>query len=73
MLTQTIASYTEKNMNLKIGVQRGMLVDTKEMITVRRLRMIPTKRVIKGKDERRRMPLLIRTLKGLNREKFSPL
>jgi hypothetical protein len=28
---------------------------------------------IKGKDERGRMPLSIRTLKGLKREKFLPL
>jgi hypothetical protein len=60
-------------MNLKIGVQRVMLVDTNEMIIVRRLRMTPTKRAIKGKDKRGRMPLLIRTLKGLKREKFPPL
>jgi hypothetical protein len=50
-----------------------MLVDTNEMITVRGLRMTPTKRAIKGKDERGRMPLSIRTLKGLKREKFPPL
>jgi hypothetical protein len=52
MLVRTIASYTEKNMNLKIGVQRAMLIDTNETITVRRLRLTPTKRTIKGKDER---------------------
>jgi hypothetical protein len=39
-----------------------MLVDTNEMITVKRLRMTPTERAIKGKDERGRMPLLIRTV-----------
>jgi hypothetical protein len=50
-----------------------MLVDTNETITVRGLRMTPTKRAIKGKDERGRMPLSIRTLKGLKREKFMPL
>jgi hypothetical protein len=66
-------SYIEKNMNSKIGVQHAMLVDTNEMITVRRLKMTPTKRAIKGKDERGRMPLPIRTLKGLKREKFLPL
>jgi hypothetical protein len=43
MLVRTIASYTEKNTNLKIGVQGAMLVGTNEMITVRRLRMTPTK------------------------------
>jgi hypothetical protein len=32
--------------------------------------MIPTKRSIKGMDERGRMILLIRTLKGLKRKKF---
>jgi hypothetical protein len=32
--------------------------------------MTPTKRAKKGKDERGRMPLPIRTLKGLKREKF---
>jgi hypothetical protein len=73
MLVRTIASYTEKNMNLKIGVQRAMLIDTNETITVRRLRLTPTKRTIKGKDERERIPLPISTLKGLKREKFHPL
>jgi hypothetical protein len=73
MLARTIKSYIENNMNSKIGVQRTMLVDTNEMIIVRRLRMNPIKRVIKGKDERGRMPLLIRTLKGIKREKFPPL
>jgi hypothetical protein len=48
-----------------------MLVDTSK--TVRRLRMILTKRPIKGKVRRGRMPLPIRTLKGLTREKFPPL
>jgi hypothetical protein len=40
------------------------------MITVRRLRMTPTKKEKKGKDQRGRMPLSIRTLKALKREKF---
>jgi hypothetical protein len=44
-----------------------MLVDTNKMITVRRMRMNPTKRAIKGNNERGRMPLSIRTLKGLKR------
>jgi hypothetical protein len=57
-------------MNSKIGVQGAMLVGSNEMITVRRLRMTPTKRAKKGKDERGRMPFLIKTLKGLKREKF---
>jgi hypothetical protein len=70
MLTQTIASYIEKNTNSKIGVQGAMLVGTNEMIIVTRLRMTPTKRAKKGKDERGRMPLSIRTLKTLKREKF---
>jgi hypothetical protein len=73
MLARTIKSYIENNMNSKIGVQRTMLVDTNEMIIVRRLRMNPIKRAIKGKDERGRMPLLIRILKGIKREKFPPL
>jgi hypothetical protein len=34
----------KKNMNLKIGVQDAILVDTNETITARRLRMTPTKR-----------------------------
>jgi hypothetical protein len=50
-----------------------MLVDTNETITVRRLRMISIKRVIKGKDKRGRMSLTIKRLKGLKREKFPPL
>jgi hypothetical protein len=60
-------------MNSKIGVERAMLVDTNKTITMRRLRMIPTKRTINGQVKRGRMPLLIRTLKGLKREKFPPL
>jgi hypothetical protein len=40
------------------------------MIIVRRLRMTPTKGARKGKGERGRMSLLIRTLKALKREKF---
>jgi hypothetical protein len=70
MLVQTIASYTEKNINSKIGVQGAMLVGTNKMITMRRLRMTLIKRPKKGKDERGRMSLLIRTLKDLKREKF---
>jgi hypothetical protein len=70
MLAQTIASYTEKNTNSKIGVQGAMLVGTNEMITVKRLRMTATKRAKKGDGERVRMPLLITTLKALKREKF---
>jgi hypothetical protein len=48
MLVQTNASYIEKNMNSKMGVKRAMLVDTNKTITMRRFRMIPTKRTIKG-------------------------
>jgi hypothetical protein len=70
MLILTIASYIKKNTNLKIGVQCAMLVGTNKTITMRRLRMAPTKRAKKGKDERGRMPLPIRTLKIINREKF---
>jgi hypothetical protein len=50
-----------------------MLVDTNGTIIVRRLRMIPSKRAIKDKDERGRMPLPIRTLKCLKGEKVPPL
>jgi hypothetical protein len=39
-------------MNSKIDIQHAMLVNTNEMITVRRLSMTPTKRAIKGKDKR---------------------
>jgi hypothetical protein len=70
MLVQTIASYTEKNINSKIGVQGAMLVGTNKMITTRRLRMTLIKRAKKGKDERGIMSLPIRTLKDLKREKF---
>jgi hypothetical protein len=49
MLALTIASYTEKNTNLKIDVQSAMLVGTNEMITVRRLMMSPTKRAKKAR------------------------
>jgi hypothetical protein len=53
MLAQTIASYTEKNMYSKIGVQGAMLVGRNDMITVRRLMMTPTKRAkkVRGKEE----------------------
>jgi hypothetical protein len=47
MFARTIASYTEKNMNSKIGVQGAMLVSTNETVTVRRLRMTLTKRAKK--------------------------
>jgi hypothetical protein len=50
-----------------------MLVDTNKMIIVRRLRMTPIKRAIKGKDKSGIMPLPIRTFKGLKREKSPPL
>jgi hypothetical protein len=70
MLAQTIASYTEKNTNSKIGVQGAMLLGTNEMIPMRRLRMTPTKRAKKGECERGRMSLLITTLKALKTEKF---
>jgi hypothetical protein len=70
MLARTIASYTEKNTNSKIGVEGAMLVTANETITVRRLRMTPIKRAKKGEGERGRMSLLITTLKALNREKF---
>jgi hypothetical protein len=69
MLVRTISSYTEKNINTKIGVQGVMLVGTNGMTT---LRNIPT--IIKGKDRRGRTPLLqIKTVKVLKREKFLPL
>jgi hypothetical protein len=47
-----------------------MLVGTNKTITVRRLRMTPTKRANKDEGERGRMSLWIRTLKALKREKF---
>jgi hypothetical protein len=47
-----------------------MLVSTNETVTVRTLRMTPTKRPKKGKGERGRMLLLITTLKAQKREKF---
>jgi hypothetical protein len=47
-----------------------MLVGTNETVTMKRLRMTPTKRVKNGEGERGRMSLLIRTLKALKREKF---
>jgi hypothetical protein len=72
MLARTIASYTEKNTNSKIGVQGAMLVGTNETIIVRMLRITPTKRAKKGDGERGRMSLRIMTLKALSREK-SPL
>jgi hypothetical protein len=73
MLAQTIASYIKKNMNSKIGVQGAMLTGTNKRIIVMRLMMTPTKRAKKGKDERGRMSLPIRTLKALKREKFQLL
>jgi hypothetical protein len=47
-----------------------MLVSTNKTITMKRLRMTPTKRAKKGKDEGGRMSLPNRTLKTLKREKF---
>jgi hypothetical protein len=70
MLARTIASYTEKNTNSNIGVQGAMLVGTNKIVTLRWLRITPTKRAKKGEGERGRMSLLIGTLKALNREKF---
>jgi hypothetical protein len=67
MLALTIAYYTKKNTNSKIGVQGAMLVSTNETIIVRRLRMSSTKRAKKGKDKIGRMPHRIRTLKALKR------
>jgi hypothetical protein len=58
MLARTIASYTKKNTNSKICVQGAMLVGTNETITMRRLRMTPTKRAKKGEGERGWMSLL---------------
>jgi hypothetical protein len=60
-------------MNSKIGVQRAMLIDTNKMIIVMMLMMTPIKRAIKSKDEKGRMTLTIRTLKGIKKEKFSSL
>jgi hypothetical protein len=54
MLALTIASYTKKNTNSKIGVQRAMLVGTNEMIIMRRLRMSPIKRVKKRQGRKRK-------------------
>jgi hypothetical protein len=47
-----------------------MPIGRNETITVRRLRMTPTKRAKKGEGKRGRMSLLITTLKALKREKF---
>jgi hypothetical protein len=69
-LARTIASYTKKNTNSKIGVKGAKLVSTNETITVRRLRMTLTKRAKKGEGERGRMSLLITTLKALKRKNF---
>jgi hypothetical protein len=57
-------------MNSKIGVQCVMLVGINETITMRRLRVTPTKRAKKCKGKRGRMSLMITTVKALNREKF---
>jgi hypothetical protein len=54
MLARTIASYTEKNTNSKIGVQGAMLVSTIETIIARRLRMTPTKRAKKRRGRKRK-------------------
>jgi hypothetical protein len=70
MLTQITTSYTEKNINSQMGVQCAMLVGTNKTVTVRRLRMTPTKRAKKGRGESEKLSLMIRTLKALKREKF---
>jgi hypothetical protein len=54
MLAQTIASYTENNVNSNICVQGAMLVGTNETITVRMLRMTPTKRAKKRQRRKRK-------------------
>jgi hypothetical protein len=56
--------------NSKIGVQGAMLVGINKTVTVRRLRMTPTKRAKKGKGKRGRMSLLIMTLNAPKREKL---
>jgi hypothetical protein len=54
MLDQTIASYTETNMNLKRSVLRAMLVGTNGMMTLMRLRKITA---VRGNDGRGRIPM----------------
>jgi hypothetical protein len=69
MLAQTIASYTEKSTHSKISVEGAMLVGTNRTTTLRKILII-----IRGMDGRGRTPLLqIKTIKGLEREKFPPL
>jgi hypothetical protein len=69
ILARTISSYTEKNNNSKISVQGAMLVGTNGTTTMKK---IPT--IIRGKDGIGRTPLLlIKIVKGLNREKFLPM
>jgi hypothetical protein len=69
MLARIITSYIEKNTNSKIGVLGAMLIGTNETKIVQ-VEHDSNKMSKKCKDERGRMPLPIRTLKGLKREKF---
>jgi hypothetical protein len=71
MLALTIASYTEKNMNFKIGVQGAMLIDTNEMIIVRWLRMSPTKRAKKRQGQKRKNVIPDQDIEGSQERKSS--
>jgi hypothetical protein len=73
MLVWTIASYTEKNTNSKIGVQGAMLVGTNETVTVRRLRMTPTKRAKKKWGRKRKNVTPDQDIEGSKERKIPAL
>jgi hypothetical protein len=72
MLARTIVSYTKKNTNSKIGVQGAMLVGTNETITVRRLRMTPTK-IEKRWGRKRKNVTLDQNIEGSKERKVPAL
>jgi hypothetical protein len=73
MLVQTIASYTEKNINSKIGVQGAMLVGTNKMITTRRLRMTLIKRAKERQGRKRENVTPNQDIEGSKERKVSAL
>jgi hypothetical protein len=73
MLARTIASYTEKNTNSKIGVQGAMLVGTNETIIVRMLRITPTKRAKKRRRRKRKNVTPDHDIEGSKQRKIPAL
>jgi hypothetical protein len=60
-------------MDSNIGVQGAMLIGTNEMITVRRLRMTPTKKEKKRQGPKRKNATLDQDIKGSKERKVPAL